>query len=216
MLLYRALFLSSVIFNSQAWRNLTTKDFADLQRLQLKLLKKIVDAPSSISSSFLFLELGVLPIQFEIQKRQITFLHHIVNLDTEDPVRKLYEQMKQLPGEANWYNDVQRSAEKYGIDISEEKLRMMSKDSFKKTVKSAIEKVAFEQLKRECSLQTKTSNLDYEHFRCQPYLTHLYPSQAKVMTVFKVRPWFMFHTCKKILYLTHFRLHLCICFQCIA
>ena len=57
----------------------------------------------------------------------------------------------------------------------------MSKDSFKKTVKSAIEKFAFEQLKRECSLQTKTSNLVYEHFRCQPYLTHLYPSQAKVI-----------------------------------
>ena len=117
-------------------------------------MKKFVDAPSSVSSSFLFLELGVLLIQYEIHKRQITFLHHIVNLDSNDPVRLLYEQMKCLPGEANWLNDVHHSAEKYDIEIDEEKLRTISKDCFKKTVKSAIETFAFEQLRTECSLQT--------------------------------------------------------------
>ena len=123
LLLYRALFLSSVLFNSQAWRNLTSKDFADLQRVQLRLLKKLFDVPQSVSSSFLFLELGVLPIEYEIQKRQLTFLHHIVNLDSNDPVRLLYDQMKRLPCEANWVNDVRRSADKFSIEIDDERLK---------------------------------------------------------------------------------------------
>ena len=87
LLLYRALFLSSILFNSQGWRNFSKSDFSQLQSLQLRLLKQVVGAPSSISNPFLFLELGVLPIKYEIHKRQITFLHHIVNLSNEDPVR---------------------------------------------------------------------------------------------------------------------------------
>ena len=128
-----ALFISSILFNAQAWRNFTENDFNELQKLQLRLLRKIVDAPKSISKSFLFLELGVLPIRYEIHRRQITFLHHIINLESDDPVRALYEQMKRLPGEPNWLNDVICSAGTYGIEIGEEKLRDLSKESFKRS-----------------------------------------------------------------------------------
>ena len=63
LLLYRSLFLSCILFNSQAWRNLTEKNFAQLQKLQVRLLKKIVDTPSCTSNAFIFLELDVLPIK---------------------------------------------------------------------------------------------------------------------------------------------------------
>lgn len=45
LLLYRALYLSSLLFNSQAWRNLTKTDINQLQTQQLRLLKKLVGAP---------------------------------------------------------------------------------------------------------------------------------------------------------------------------
>ena len=187
LLLYRALFLSSILFNSQAWRNLTVKDFSDLQSLQLRLLKKLVGAPSSISNSFIFLELGVLPIQYEVHKRQISFLHHIVNLCPGDPVRALYENMKLLPGERNWLNDVLKSAANYSIDIDENKLQTISKETFKCHVKSAIESYAFNQLREQCKSQSKTSMLDYGEFQMQPYLRHLYPSQAKTILQYRAQ-----------------------------
>ena len=155
--------------------------------MQLRLLKKLFDVPQSVSSSFLFLELGVLPIEYEIQKRQLTFLHHIVNLDSNDPVRLLYDQMKRLPCEANWVNDVRRSADKFSIEIDDEQLRTISKDTFKNTVKKAVEAFAFKKLQTECSQQKKTQTLKYDHFRCQPYLTKLYPSQAKVILKCRAR-----------------------------
>lgn len=181
LLLYRSLFLSSILFNSQAWRNLTEKDFSDLQQLQLRLLKKIVDAPKSVSSSFIFLELGVLPIRYEIKMRQITFLHHIVNLEIGDPVRDLYEQMKLLPGERNWLNNVLRSTSQFSIAVDEEHLRKTSKDSFKSHVKAAIIKYAFEKLKEDCAGLSKTKHLTYEALQPQPYLSYLYPSQSKIV-----------------------------------
>ena len=181
LLLYRALFLSSILFNSQAWRNITEKDLASLQKIQLRLLRKIVNAPSSISKSFLFLELGVLPIRYEIHKRQITFLHHIINLDPNDPVHVLYQQMKCFPGESNWLNDVLHSAALYSIEIDEERIKSVSKETFKTLVKSAVQKYAFQSLKMECAKQSKTGTLVYEEFKPQPYLHHLYPSQAKTI-----------------------------------
>ena len=71
LLLYRSLFLSTVLFNSQAWSRLRKKDIQQLQIVQQKFLKRILNLPSSTPNSFLFLELGVLPIQMEIQKRQL-------------------------------------------------------------------------------------------------------------------------------------------------
>ena len=178
---------SYILFNSQAWRNFTKTDFAQLQSLQLRLLKKLVGAPSSISSSFLFLELGVLPIKYEIHKRQISFLHHIVNLSAEDPVQLLYENMKRLPFEQNWLNDVIKSASEYNIDINEQSLRTISKETFKSKVRSAVEKHAFQMLKEECKLQSKTKNLVYNVFERQSYLMHLYPSQAKVILQYRAK-----------------------------
>ena len=181
LLLYRALFLSSVLFNSQAWRNLTEKDLAQLQTIQLRLLRKIANAPSSISKSFIFLELGVLPIRYEIHQRQITFLHHIINLDSNDPVHALYQQMKSFPGESNWLNDVHRLAALYSIEVDEEKIKSITKETFKLSVKTAIHECAFRALKEECAKLSKTGTLAYNKFECQTYLHHLYPSQAKVV-----------------------------------
>ena len=106
LLLYRSLFLSTMLFNSQAWSNLTKKDLDTLQTCQLKMLKKIFGGARSTSNSFTFLELGVLPISYEIHKRQLSFLHHILNLNDDDPVKRMYNNMKLLPGEKNWYNCV--------------------------------------------------------------------------------------------------------------
>ena len=185
LLLYRALFLSSVIFNSQSWRNLTEKNIAQLQSIQVRLLKKFLNAPSSTSNSFVFLELGVLPIRYEIHQRQLTFLHHIVNLNEDDPVYCLYENMKRLPGERNWFNDVVHSANTYGIDIDESMLKSISKETFKKRVKHKVQQYAFASLKTDCASKSKTGDVVYSSFQLQPYLTNLYPNHAK--TIFKCR-----------------------------
>ena len=187
LLLYRALFLSTVIFNSQSWRNFTVKNFTDLQSLQLRLLRKLVDAPSFISTSFLFLELGVLPVKYEIHQRQLTFLHHVVNLGEGDPVRVLYDNMKRLPAERNWLYDVIRLAEMYNINIDEDTLKETSKNAFKLHVKVAIRDYAFETLKEECKAQSKTKGIVYDRFVKQPYLSKLYPNQAKLVLKSRAR-----------------------------
>ena len=187
LLLYRALFISTMLFNSQAWSKLRKKDINSLQTLQLKYLKRVLGVASSTANAVVYLELGVLPIQYEIELRQLMFLHRILNLEDEDPVHEMFTNQTTLAeaGEENWWSGVKLLLNKYELTETLDEIKTMSKGRFRWLVKKAVEKVALEQLQLECSLLKKTSNLKYEELKLQPYLSKLYPSQSRI--IFKMR-----------------------------
>ena len=104
--LYKIMFLTVVLFNSGAWNNLTSTDINRLTTIQLKFLKRILHAPSSATNSFVFLELGIIPIEYNIHMSQLNFLHHILTLEEDDPVYLAYCQQKLFEFEKNWHNEV--------------------------------------------------------------------------------------------------------------
>ena len=146
MLLYRCMFLAVVLYNAQAWSNLTAKNIHDLQVVQLSLLKRMVHAPTSTSNTITFLELGTLPIINEIHIKQLMFLHHIINLDDNDPVKITHSQQLKYPYEPNWGNSVIKLKELYGISEGDEEICNQSKENWKKMVKTKVRSYVFEQL----------------------------------------------------------------------
>ena len=115
------------------------------------------------------------------------YLHRILQLDQDDPVVKLFWELKKFSdcGETNWWTGVEKCLEDYCLPIDLEVIRAMSKQKFSDAVKSAVAKVALSQLKAECSALKKTAGLHYHELNPQKYLSALYPSQAKV--IFKWR-----------------------------
>ena len=174
LLLYRSVFLQVVLYNSQAWSNLTSNDVNNLQVVQLKYLKRMLHAPSSTPNTITFLETGTLPIKNEIHVKQLVFLYHILTLETEDPVRKTYEQQLMLPYENNWANNVRILREKYGILESDEQIRDTTKQKWKNNIKSKVKIQVVAELKESAhqlkygKLLTFPENLD-----TQTYLTQL-------------------------------------------
>ena len=119
-ILYGSVFLQTLLFNSHAWRNLTKADYKKLEVVQIRYLKRIMRAPLSTPNSFVYLKFGDLPVKYIIQCRQLNFLHHILGLESTDPVRKTHEAQKLLPFEKNWTNEVLPLIDEYeltGIDI---------------------------------------------------------------------------------------------------
>ena len=74
MLLYHSVFVPRLIYNSEVWSNLTKKDLSCLENAQLQYLRYALEVPKSTPVAAMFLELGILPVQFEIEKRQLLFL----------------------------------------------------------------------------------------------------------------------------------------------
>ena len=187
LLLYHLLFLATMLFNSQTWSNLRKQDINALTTIQLKFLKRIVGVSSSTSNSFIFLELGVLPIEHEIGKRQIMFLHRILQLSEDDPVNIMFWNVKlhHEAGESNWWSDVVKNMERYNLVCDLDEIKATSKNVFSNRVKKAVTEFAFTELKENCRSLKKTADLNYQKFETQDYLLKMFPSQAK--TLFKWR-----------------------------
>ena len=129
LLLYHTTFLPSLIFNSEAWTDLSQEDVRKLQSLQLKFLKKIVQAPRCTTSCFIFLEFGVLPIKQEIDQRKLMFLHHMLSLQNDDPVKRMYNILKDMPGKKNWAKECYMIRELYRITYKDEDVQKMKRET---------------------------------------------------------------------------------------
>ena len=183
LLLYRSLFLPTVLFNSETWSRLRETDVQQLRLVQLKFLKKIFRLASSTPNSFLLLEFGVLPIEGEIHKRQLMYLHKILQRDKDDPVSQMLSNLMafDVKGEENWWTQVRPLLQVYGLPEDVEVIKLLSKSTFKTMVNKGVEQVMLQKLQTECSSLKKTVDLKYDQLGMQEYLRVLYPSQSKLI-----------------------------------
>ncbi len=154
-----------------------------LQTVQLKFLKRLLQAPNATPNALTFLELGLLPIEYVIHKRQLTFLYHILKLDSSEPVLQLYKQSLLYKFEENWANTTNELLLKYNLNNVD--ITTKSIESWKLLVTTNIREFAFEILKSECAQQTKTYNLQYDSFKQQPYMSSVSASVASF--IFRLR-----------------------------
>ena len=64
-----------------------------------------MEVPKSTPTAALFLELGILPVQYEIEKRQLVFLKKILERQNDDPVKMVSHEMLKYQSERNWANN---------------------------------------------------------------------------------------------------------------
>ena len=182
-ILYQSVFLATLLHNCQAWRNLTNNDLKKLEIMQLRYLKRIMRAPLSTPNAFVFLEFGVLPVKYVIHTRQLTFLHHILCLDDNDPVKKEFEAQQLLPFEKNWANEVIPLLHVY--HLIEYDVVSISKDSWKRKVTHNVSRIALDHLTTQIKHKTKTKHLSYTSLCVQPYMHQFNHKQASI--IFKLR-----------------------------
>ena len=90
LILYQSVFLPRLIYNCESWSNMTPKDYKVLQFAQLHYLWNVMGISRATPTIALFLELGRLPVRFEIEKRQLSFFKRLLDKDKNDPVQNVY------------------------------------------------------------------------------------------------------------------------------
>ena len=91
MLLRSSLLLSSLLLNSEAWVNYSEKDVRILEKCDEILLTKILDCDSSSSDTLKYLELGIVPVRFEIMQKKIAFLQYILKQNKESMIFQVFK-----------------------------------------------------------------------------------------------------------------------------
>ena len=102
LVLHKTVFIPRLIYNCEAWSNLTPKDYLTLQTLQLTYLRNFLEVSKATPLAAMYLEIGILPVRYEIEMRQLLFLKRILHKKHDDPCLLTYDEMLKLENETNW------------------------------------------------------------------------------------------------------------------
>ena len=102
-----------------------------------------MEVPKSTPTAALFLELGILPIQYEIEKRQLVFLKTILDRQNDDLVKMIYHEILKYQAERNWANNTHELRSKHSLPPSDENVCNIRYDTSKRMVNDRIKRVAF-------------------------------------------------------------------------
>ena len=161
------------------------KDLVTLQSAQTHYLRFVLEVPKSTPLAALYLELGILPIQYEIERRQLLFLKRLLGKKDNDPVMQSYQHMCRYPYEKNWANYIVALRNKYNLPLNDQNIINMSKYQWKTFLMGRLKSYVFESLTVQCELNSKTKHLMYKKFGQAAYLTKLDPQIAR--NIFRAR-----------------------------
>ena len=170
MVLRESLFLSSVLLNSEAWVNYSEKDVRILEQCDEALLSNILECDGNSSNALKYLELGVIPIRFEIMKRKLLFLQYILKQDKNSMIYNVLKAIEENPVKNDFVLTCKKYLEKLKMTLTFEEIEKMSKFQLRKALKEKIKDEALVFLKSQQMKQEKIKNIEYKELKMQDYL----------------------------------------------
>ena len=99
------------------------------------------------------------------------FLHNILQKNSSEMIRKIYEAQKQNPSPGDFCEIVKNDMSAIGLNISEQEISQMKKQKFKDIIKSLARDSALQYLKALKQTHTKLDGITYKNFELQSYLS---------------------------------------------
>ena len=141
-----------------------------LNKFHLKNLRNFQSLPDRTASGVVYLLLGALPIEAEIHRRQMSFLHNVLSCENST-IQELTERqcIMNIDNTESFFCRVSEALSKYRLsDITNLKENLPSKDAWKNEVKIAVRKhwlqVLFDDMKGKSTLSNM--NLQILKFGC--------------------------------------------------
>ena len=185
--LRQAMFLNGVLFNSEVWPELPATEIASLEAVDLQLIRTICQAHAKTPKEFLYLETGCAPLKYVISSRRLMYLHHIVNRENTELIKRIYNTQKTNTTKGDFVELVDKDLKLLGEGVTEESMKTISKQQLKKWIKESINDVILNEMKEKQKQHTKTRNIEYTKFELQEYMKDKNMSNSMVTTLFALR-----------------------------
>ena len=143
MLLRDSLLVSSMLFNSEAWYNLTNAELDLLETIDVSFLRQLLKAPKGTPKEMLYLELGCIPLREVIRERRLGFLYYILNENPNSMIHKFFQCQMKGRKRRDWATTIIEDLEKLEISMNMEEISKMKKESFMNMIKQRIKYKAF-------------------------------------------------------------------------
>ena len=165
--LRNSLLISSMLFNCETWYNVPNVEIERLERIDEQCIRRIMKAPHGTPKVLLYLEMGLTPIRFIIQKRRLMFLQYILQENKDSLINKFLKIQIKTPTKQDWGSLVVKDIEDLDINLTLDEIENLSKRAFKKIVNDQLKMHAFIQLQNKKKSKSKDvihENLDMEEY----------------------------------------------------
>ena len=185
--LRQAWFVNSMLVNVEAWHNILKKDTDVFTNLDKYLMKLIIGAQSKVPTESLYLETAAIPIRLILASRRANYLHNILKREPNELVKRVFIAQKANPTKGDWINIIEEDMELINLNMSELEITTMSKNQFKKHVKTCVKTATFKSLKALQDNHIKIKHINYNKFTLQSYLESDKFSFEEASTLFNMR-----------------------------
>ena len=162
-----AVILQSILYNIEAFPNLTEKEITELDRVQGTMLRQFLEVPSATPYYGLLMETGWWTMEARVDYRKLMLFHNILNSDNKRTIKRIILIQKRENREGTWYTSVKKILTKYNINTS---ATSTLKSKWKEEVKRKIKGHQNSLIKKYCHEHTKTRTVKEDEHELKSYL----------------------------------------------
>ena len=149
--LYETCVIPSFLNNSESW-TLSTSDENELDKLGIRILKRLFNLPEKTPSPAIIHSFGTLYITQQIDQMKFMYLHTILQRENDHWTKKMIYHLRNL--NLGWSKDIIKKLEEYNLEQNWEKIKTFTKQSWKSYVKTAVQNKNKQKLMDHCIEQT--------------------------------------------------------------
>ena len=190
MLLRDSILISSMLFNSEAWYNITKNELELLESIDRMFLRKLLSAPRGTPKEMLYLELGCIPFRDIIREKRLRFLYYILNQKEDSMMYKFLKCQLENSSKKDWVTTIKQDLKELKMENTNfEEIKSMRKTSFENLVKERIKENVLVKLTILKKSHSKVNDIGHVALKIQKYLQ---PNQVKIskeesQLIFKLR-----------------------------
>ena len=183
-ILHAAIFVNGTLINVETWPNCTEVRLKNFERIEQTFMRNILNAHSKTPIEALYLEMGIIPLRFQLMKRRILYLQKILSRSDNEITKQIVLEQKKRSIDGDFYDQVKNDM--VILRITDEQL-LESKEKLKEVARRKMNEAAFTYLIDKAKTHSKVNDSLYTNCEGAKYLKHTRFTPDLVSVLFRFR-----------------------------
>ena len=176
LLIYERTIVPAITFNLECWTEIATKDVERMEKLQAKMLKRLLNLPKTTPYMGLLKEIGIWTLDKQLLYQRLMLYQNIITSDDERLGKQIVLDQKRQEWRKTWYSETEKKAKELGIRLQD--AEEVSKAEWKKKVKTRIGKALQDEAEKKEYEMSKTRHQQGQKFERKKYVEGMGLSEA--------------------------------------
>ena len=166
----KSLIRSSIFYAAETMINIKEAEFKALESIEESVLVKALKTKISCPKHFLYLEVGLVPARYQVQRQILNFLQYVLQQPINSLINRMFQVMLKNPQKGDWASNAKCLIGKFELNLNLIDIQNMKPSIFKNLVKKQMTKIAFRDLKKTLVEKKKGRMINYSCLTMADYL----------------------------------------------